>query len=167
MRRAAAAALTLGILTLVPMSTQAQDLDHVIDESETPTFLFVVSGSSGSVDGDSLTLQDVPAVIYFSDRPARVAGHMAVADFVANWSATADTDSFAFDPPNAVLSVLDEDGPVDIVIELSDADVDGDSLTFAIEVLDGTLPVGPFGSASVFIDDVLQSCASGGPCSGA
>ena len=156
------------LVALAVLSTSASVLaqGHVIDEGVEPRFMFVVSGSSGQVEDETLMLDGVSSVVYFSDRPARIAGHMSVTDFVTNWSATAGADSFAFDPPNAVLSVLGDDGEQDVVIELTDVEVDGDSLAFGIEVLSGVLPLGPFGPASLFIDDLLGSCSSGGPCSG-
>ncbi len=123
---------------------------HVIDESQTPRFLVVLSGASGSFDGDTLILQRVPAVTYFSDRPARIAGHMSVEEFVESWNQ--GSESFAADPPNAVLSVLAEGGPDDVVIELLNVSVAGDAVEFVVEVLDGTLPEGSFGPASLFID---------------
>jgi hypothetical protein len=56
---------------------------HVLDETPIPQSLFVLSGTAGSIDGNRLYFQGVSPVIYFSDRPARIAGHLSVADFVA------------------------------------------------------------------------------------
>ncbi len=56
--------------------------ENVIDDSKNPGYLFVISGMSGSLDGDKLTLNGVPNVIYFSDRPDRVAGHLSLKKFV-------------------------------------------------------------------------------------
>ncbi len=152
MRRAAAAALALGILALVPMPAVAQQ-DHVIDESDEPSFLLVVSAGSGSVEGSTLTLVGVPSVIYFSDRPVRIAGQRSVESFVATWDQ--GDDSFAADPPNAVLSLLDAEGVEDSVIELTSAELDGDALRFGFTVLEGSPPEGAFGPASLFIDRIL------------
>jgi hypothetical protein len=62
------------------------------------------------------------------------------------------SESFAVDPPDAVLSVLDADGPDDVVIELLGVRAEGDALHLTYELLDGTPPDGAFGPASVFID---------------
>jgi len=70
--------LTL-MLTLLPGLVFAE---NVIDDSKNPGYLFVISGMSGSLDGDKLTLNGVPNVIYFSDRPDRVAGHLSLKKFV-------------------------------------------------------------------------------------
>ena len=125
-------------------------LGHVIEESEEPEFLFVVSAGSGSVEDGTLTLVAVPSVVYFSDRPSRIAGHRSVEDFVAAWGQ--GEDSFSADPPNAVLSLLAAEGVKDSVIELSSAELDGDALRFGFDVIEGSPPEGAFGPASLFID---------------
>jgi hypothetical protein len=141
--------LTLALsLVAVPFGVQAQD--HVIDEAVDAEFLYVLSATSGSVDGDTLTLMGVPSVIYFSDRPARIAGHLTVDDFVAAWDQ--GVDSFTADPPNAVLSVLDMDGVVDSVVELTAIGGDRDALTFEMVVLEGEPPQGSIGPVSLFVD---------------
>ncbi|MFO1539135.1 MAG: hypothetical protein ACKOTZ_01625, partial [Chloroflexota bacterium] len=38
---------------------------------EEPSYLFVASAPSGSVDAETLTLRGVPAVTWFTDRPYR------------------------------------------------------------------------------------------------
>ncbi len=63
------------MLTLLPGLVFAE---HVIEDSKNTDYLFVISGTSGSLDGDTLTLNGVPNVIYFSDRPARKTGHLSV-----------------------------------------------------------------------------------------
>ncbi len=75
--------------------------------------------ASGATLADGkLTLTDVaPSTIYFSDRPERIAGHMATSTFVASWDQ--GDDSFAENPPNAALSILGTAAPDDIVVELS------------------------------------------------
>ena len=71
------------------------------------TLLFVQNAEGVTYRDGRLTLDGVsPTTIFFSDRPERVAGHVTVADFLRSWSEGAD--SFEKDPPNAVLSVLNE-----------------------------------------------------------
>ena len=82
--------------------------EHAINDSKNPAYLLVISGTSGSLVGNTLTLNGVSNVIYFSDRPNRVAGHMSIAKFTEAWSQGAD--SFKKDPPNATLSVLTKTG---------------------------------------------------------
>lgn len=124
---------------------------HVVNESAEPDFLLVLSGRSGSIEGKKLVLNGVPSVIYFSDRPARIAGHMTMNEFFDTWYK--GNDSFAIDPPNATLSLLSHGEPSHVVLELvSVAPSDDGSISFGIRVLKGTLPSGVFGAATLFID---------------
>ncbi|TDI91159.1 MAG: hypothetical protein E2O72_02580, partial [Candidatus Dadabacteria bacterium] len=59
------------MLTLLPGLVFAE---HVIDDSKNPRYLFTLASASGTFEGDTLTLKGVPLVVYFSDRPVRVAG---------------------------------------------------------------------------------------------
>jgi len=116
------------------------------------SYLYVISGTSGSIEGTTLTLHGVPSVLWFTDRPERDAGHMTVADFLAGWDQ--GSGSFAADPPNAALSILAEDGgdPIEAVMELDSVSGDGTNLAFEVTPIEGTLPEGTFGTASLFID---------------
>ncbi len=151
MRRRATILTAAFLMALVPASVLAQD--HVIEETAEPSFLLVVSAGSGSVEGDTLTLEGVPSVIYFSDRPVRTVGHRSIEAFVAAWGQ--GEDSFAADPPNAVLSLLDPDAVEDSVIELTSAVLDGDALRFEFTVVEGSPPEGVFGRASLFMDPIV------------
>ncbi|TDI99293.1 MAG: hypothetical protein E2O70_07915 [Candidatus Dadabacteria bacterium] len=137
------------MLTLVPGLVFAE---HVIDDSKNPGYLFVISGTSGSLDGDTLTLNGVPNVIYFSDRPNRIAGHMSVSKFLEWWDK--GSDSFKADPPNATLSVLKKDGDNNVVVELISVVQKSGSVIFKVAVLEGTIPEG-FRTTSLFIDVVV------------
>jgi len=63
------------------------------------------------------------------------------------------SDSFKADPPNATLSILAEGADNNVVVELSDPNVDTEEgkISFKVKVLDGELPE-TFGHASLFID---------------
>ena len=110
-----------------------------------------VARSSKSSDG-VLTLTGVsPSTLYFSDRPERVVGHMTNEQFVDGWSL--GDNSFASDPPNAVLSYIDsgDDRPEDCVVVLRDPKVDDDSIQYSIEQLEGSVPQSS-GACTLFID---------------
>jgi len=134
------------MLTLLPGLVFAE---HVIDDSKNPGYLFVISGTSGSLDGDTLTLNGVPNVIYFSDRPVRVAGHLSLEKFVESWNK--GSDSFKADPPNATLSVLKKDGAKNVVVELMSVEQKSGSVVFKVAVLEGVLPQ-RFKTATVYVD---------------
>jgi hypothetical protein len=136
-------ALFIALMTVV-----CQAAAETNDEDE--LLLFVLSGSSGSIEDSTLTLNGVHSVVYFSDRPDRDAGHLAIRDLVDVWSV--GSDSFEADPPNAVLSILSEDEPVNAVIILKEISNIGTSVQFNFEYIDGEIPEGDFGPASLFID---------------
>ena len=138
------------MLTLLPGLVFAE---NVIDDSKNPSYLFVISGTSGSLDGDKLTLKGVPNVIYFSDRPARKAGHLSLEKFVEMWDK--GDDSFKADPPNATLSVLKKEGAKNVVVELMSVEQKSDSVVFKISVLEGLIP-DSLEISTLFIDVVYM-----------
>jgi hypothetical protein len=122
-------------------------------EAELVEEMFVqVARGSTSTDGE-LTLTGIsPTTLYFSDRPQRVVGHMTTDQFVGLWSEEGE-NSFAVDPPNAVLSFVDAGGdrPDECVVILSNPQSDDDSVRYEIEVLEGSVPQSS-GSCTLFID---------------
>lgn len=113
-------------------------------------FVQVAAGASGTAT--ELTLDGVsPATLYFSDRPERVVGHLTNEQFVAQWGE--GPDSFAADPPNAVLSFVPADGdvPEEAVVVIRDPRLGAGSITYRIDVLEGTIP-GHGGACALFID---------------
>jgi hypothetical protein len=114
--------------------------------------LIVLNARSASLDGTTLTLSGASgSTIIFADRPVRAAGHSPTTDLISEWGE--GSDSFAADPPNATVSVFDESGDSigDIVVTLKAPRMDGDTITFDVDVLEGDL-YGLTGPAAVFID---------------
>ena len=125
--------------------------------SKVTEFLFVQNASSGSFKDDRLTLEEVGPVIFFSDRPYRVFGHTRAEHFVDSWDSGAD--SFAKNPPNAVLSLLGEDVESFGVV-LSDPKYEKGTISYRVELEAGTIPA-DFGPASMFIDNNLWAAVGG------
>jgi len=136
------------MLTLVPALVFAE---RVINDSKESSYLFVISGTSGSLDGDTLTLNGVPNVIYFSDRPNRISGHLSLSEFIEMWDK--GSDSFKADPPNATLSVLKKDGAKNIVVELISVEQKSGSVVFKLVGLEGNVTES-FEVSSLFIDSL-------------
>jgi hypothetical protein len=117
--------------------------------------LIVMNSRGANLQGGKLTLVGVtPTSIVFADRPVRSAGHDLTSRLLEEWSpAEQGSDSFAKDPPNATVSVFAKDGSGirDAVVVLKSPKLDGDRLTFDVDVLEGDL-TGADGPASVFID---------------
>ena len=114
--------------------------------------LFAQSAAGMSYENGRLTLNGIaPTTLMFSDRPQRVTGHVPTEEFLDSWGD--GEDSFADDPPNAVLSIFSEDEVNDVVVVLQDPTLDGDSFGYHVEILDGEMPASG-GASSLFIDVV-------------
>ncbi len=116
--------------------------------------LFVQSAHGLTTSNGSVTFHGLAhATLFFADRPQRVVGHLSSRKFVDQWGE--GEDSFAEDPPNAVLSFLEEGDtvPEEVTMTISDPHLDGDTLTYTVDILDGMLPARS-GPCSLFIDPV-------------
>lgn len=136
------------MLTLLPGLVFAE---HVIDDSKNASYLFVISGTSGSLEGDTLTLNGVSNAVYFSDRPVREAGHISLSKFTNMWSE--DTAGYKSDPPNAVLSILTKDGNKNVLMQIKDLDQKDGSIKMTVVSLKVKAPEN-FKAAALFIDEV-------------
>ena len=114
--------------------------------------LFVQTAQSVEIKNNKMILKGVsPNTIFFSDRPDRITGHIATAQAMPKWSQ--GEDSFAADPPNAVLSVISQNKTHDMVVELRNPVLKGDMLTYDIKVLHGKM-IASGGPCTLFIDSI-------------
>lgn len=123
---------------------------HVIDTSQEISYLYVVSGKSGTYENELLTLKPAALVIYFSDRPHLVAGHLPLSNFIDRWDSVAK-GPLKDDTPNAVFSILDEEQSVEVTVELSKPKFDKGSLSFRVKSANDKIPA-TFGPNSLFIE---------------
>jgi hypothetical protein len=115
--------------------------------------MIVLNARGAKLEGQKLTLDGIsPNAIVFADRPVRSAGHALTAHLLEEWSSNAP-DSFAKTPPNATVSVFNKAkaGVVDAVVVLKSPKLEGDRLTFDVDLLEGDLTGGD-GAVSVFMD---------------
>lgn len=123
--------------------------------------LFVQTAQGMTSDGETLTLHGVnPIIIFFCDRPVRVAGHMsfdAFLEFVSHAE-----NSFAENPPNAAVSVFGEGDEVTaVVVTLTHRPrASGGDLIYDIKVLEGELPPAG-GPVALFIDPIGHPLSPG------
>lgn len=114
--------------------------------------LFVLNSKGATLQNGKLTMTGVsPNSIVFADRPVRAAGHDLTSRIVEDWGN--GSDNFAKDPPNATVSVFQKDGNGvrDAVVVLKNPKLDGETLAFDVDVLEGDIK-GADGAASLFID---------------
>ena len=124
------------------------------EQEEIVQELFVQTAHGAEHTDGRLVLRNVaPSTLFFSDRPQRIVGHLSTEEFVESWGE--GEDSFAADPPNAVLLFLakGETEPWNTVIEISDLLIAGSDLSYAAKVLEGSLPTAAAG-CTLFIDPI-------------
>lgn len=122
--------------------------------------LIVINARGARLEGKKLVLNGVmPTATLFTSRPTRTVGHMVTPDMAEIWH----TGSFAKDPPNATVSVFHKDGSnvSDLVVVLKTAKLEGEKLSFDVDVLEGSLGAAD-GPASVFIDTIWFGIGSHG-----
>jgi hypothetical protein len=125
---------------------------EIVKQLEDIEALFVQTAhATEQIDGRIVLRGVSPSTLYFSDRPQRVVGHIGTPEFVDIWDD--GENSFAVDPPNAVLAFIEQgdEVPEDVVIELRDPSIAGADLSYAATVLEGTLPERT-GPSTLFID---------------
>jgi hypothetical protein len=117
--------------------------------------LFVqTAGGLTSEAGKAIILHDPsPSTIYFADRPSREVGHLATKLFIDLWDD--GENSFAEDPPNAVLSFAEPGDrmPEEVIVMIANPELTQDSLRYDVTVLSGELP-STTGACALFIDPI-------------
>jgi len=146
----AIAAISLVLFAFV-MFAHAEDTEEIV--------FFVQSAKNVEFDAGTgnLILKDVsPVMIWFTDRPKHLAGHEMVHDFVAEWDK--GKDSFAANPPNATLSIFQDNHVLDAVVVLSDPRLNGSDLAYHVDIIEGKIPA-TAGISTLFIDSAVRRVA--------
>ena len=126
--------------------------DSTVEQLEHIEAMFVQVSRGITTTDSSITLHGQGhSTLFFADRPERVVGHIHTKQFVREWGE--GENNFAEDPPNAVLSFLEEEDsvPEEVTIVIRDPHLTEDTLTYKIEALDGKLPA-KAGPCMLFID---------------
>jgi len=151
-------ALALAALVALPQAgfAQAPVKSAPVAVSQQKVELLFVQNSTG-IEYDkaknTLRMKNIAqSTLFFTDRPVRMAGHYNTRDeFLPLWSE--GPDSFAKNPPNATLSLL-EVGKADLqnaVVNLRNPRMQGKDLIYDIAIIEGTVPQ-VAGDAVLFID---------------
>lgn len=142
----------VAVLTAVlALSTGAEA--RAQDQGQQAEWLFVQTADSVSLSDGVLTLHGIsPATLFFSDRPERISAHGLTAQFVTYWQKLGD-DTFADDPPNATLAIVENDVADDVVLTLMEPELDGETLTYSVAVLEGSDSL-EGGACSLFVDPI-------------
>jgi hypothetical protein len=122
------------------------------DDDKPVDYLLVQTSKGLAFDTatNTLSLIDIsPITLFFSDRPERIAGNMKTNAFIPFWNH--GKDSFAKDPPNADVSIIDGDAMHQVVVVLQDPVLEGNTLRYKVKILQGDMP-DKGADVSVFID---------------
>jgi hypothetical protein len=128
--------------------------ENSVPQVEEIEAMFVQCAQGMTSSNDTVTFHGpASSTLFFADRPQRVVGHLHTRKFVNEWGE--GENSFAEDPPNAVVSFLGNGDavPSEVTIELRDPHLTEKTLTYNVKVLDGTLPA-KAGPCSLFIDPI-------------
>jgi hypothetical protein len=140
-------------VVLAPMLFMAP-LARAVEDKPRPQLMFVQTAEDLKTDEKTLRLVNVgQQTLYFSDRPARIAGHLQMPDYLKEWKAGEGPDNFSADPPNATLSVYEPGQPDSTlaVVEISHPLVDGNDLVYRYRLIEGAMPKSG-GATALFID---------------
>ena len=126
-------------------------------------YLFVQHAEGVTLEEGVLTLEGIgDTVLYFSDRPHRIVGRESLEEFLGDW--TEGEESLADVPPNAVLTVKQENELRDLTVVLKDPVLTEGTLVYQVEVLDGP-DAGSADFAALFIDVISVGHPAVGPTS--
>jgi len=149
-------ALPVLLFAAVTLSTAAAQT--VPATSAKTQLMFVQSAEDLKVDLAKNTFRLVNVnqqTLYFSDRPERIAGHMKMPDYLAEWAKAEGPDNFSADPPNAILSVYEpgNDNNTVVVVKITHPVVDGNDLVYSYKLISGKIPANG-GATALFIDSI-------------
>ena len=118
----------------------AQEIRSYNISGQNPQYLFSAVFNNGNFTRDStggtltFTRSDVDSIIQFSDRPFRQTDNISFEEFVSLFGITdSGSNTFAEDPPNAVL--VHEEEQRTYIVRLASSD--SNSVTFNLELLPG------------------------------
>ncbi|MCL7407346.1 hypothetical protein MWN63_15310 [Paradonghicola geojensis] len=126
-------------------------------QSDGVSWLFAQTSSVFKADGSSLRLPIEREIFAFSDRPNRVSRYLNAQEFVFLWGP--GDGSFSEDPPNAVITWLEEGEAKEAEILLKFASVSemGRSIEYNFSWLNGDVLPSRGEGVSLFIDDAVDT----------
>jgi len=144
-------ATIIAMIVLVAQAGLPPTAGAAADDAKIADLLFVQTAQDIRLDGGKLILKGIsPTVLFFTDRPERIAGNMKNDRYLKLWTEDGK-DSFLADPPNATLSVFTDDAVGELVVTLRNPQFTGDDLVYDISVIKGKPPE-KSGPCALFID---------------
>ena len=116
-------------LLIVACST---DDNNNVDDTQVEWLYVHTAIEANATNSTTLVIPFTEDIFAFTDRPNREHKYISAEEFVSYWSEDA-TNSFQFDPPNAVLTSVDDDGVAEVEVVIIGASTDGDNITYTIQ----------------------------------
>ena len=116
-------------LLIVACST---DDNNNVDDTQVEWLYVHTAIEANATNSTTLVIPFTEDIFAFTDRPDREHKYISAEEFVSYWSEDA-TNSFQFDPPNAVLTSVDDNGVAEVEVVIINASTDGDNITYTIQ----------------------------------
>jgi len=123
--------LTYLLLALIIVACSTDDNNNV-DDTQAEWLYVHTAIEANATNSTTLVIPFTEDIFAFTDRPNREHKYISAEEFVSYWSQDA-TNSFQFDPPNAVLTSVDDDGVAEVEVVIIGASTDGDNITYTIQ----------------------------------
>ena len=123
--------LTYLFLALLIVACSTDDNNNV-DDTQVEWLYVHTALEANATNSTTLVIPFTEDIFAFTDRPNREHKYISAYEFVSYWSEDA-TNSFQFDPPNAVLTSVSDDGVAEVEVVIVDASTDGDNITYTIQ----------------------------------
>ena len=118
-------------LALIIVACSSDDNNNV-DDTQVEWLYVHTAIEANATNSTTLVMPVTNDIFAFTDRPNREHKYISAYEFVSYWSEDA-TNSFQFDPPNAVLTSVDDDGIAEVEVVIIGANTDGDNITYTIQ----------------------------------
>jgi surface protein len=118
-------------LTVLIVACSSDDNNNV-DDTQAEWLYVHTAIEANATNSNTLVIPFTEDIFAFTDRPDREHKYISAEEFVSYWSDDA-TNSFQFDPPNAVFTSVDDDGIAEVEVVITGANTDGDNITYTIQ----------------------------------
>jgi len=123
--------LTYLFLALIIVACSTDDNNNV-DDTQAEWLYVHTAMEANATNSTTLVIPFTEDIFAFTDRPNREHKYISAEEFVSYWSQDA-TNSFQFDPPNAVFTSVNADGVAEVEVVIINASTDGDNITYTIQ----------------------------------
>jgi surface protein len=118
-------------LALIIVACSSDDNNNV-DDTQAEWLYVHTAIEANATNSTTLVIPFTEDIFAFTDRPNREHKYISADEFVSYWSEDA-TNSFQFDPPNAVFTSVSDDGVAEVEVVIIGANTDGDNITYTIQ----------------------------------